>query len=131
MERMGQVSRLLSVIYLLFRLTNVIIASSICPICSKALFLPGVDTSPLVLIYLCGHAVHSTCALPDGVDLPDRPDTLASFLFSSMMANGQPGSQGANKALGAKLAYAATVRVRVRGCPVCRKQSGKGSHVMG
>jgi hypothetical protein len=110
-------------------------ASSICPICSKHLFLPSTDTtSSLVLIYLCGHAVHATCALPDPtVELPDRPDTLASFLFTSMMSSGNGDRKQGQvaKALGAKLAYAATVRVRVRGCPVCHKQSGKSSHGMG
>lgn len=107
------------------------IANTRCLVCDDYLFKPGdPDTAPLALAYLCRHMVHASCALPDKtIELPERPDPLANFLYTSdeRSRNIGPGRATA-KNLGAKLAYSATIRVRVKSCPVCEKLNrGKAS----
>ncbi|WVF72944.1 hypothetical protein IAT40_007762 [Kwoniella sp. CBS 6097] len=103
--------------------------SSTCPICTLPLFPAHTADSTLVLIYLCHHVVHASCALPDDVDLPPRQESAnLSYLLSSADTGGQAsllkgsggGKGGAWKVrhLGGKLGYAAAVRVRVGRCPI-------------
>jgi hypothetical protein len=86
-------------------------ADSSCAVCG--LFaLDGV-----ALFYLCRHLVHATCALPNpDVDMPERPESIAmsQLMHSDRRINSR------QRSLGSKLSYAAAVRVRVGGCPVCR-----------
>lgn len=57
----------------------------------------------------------------DMADLPlARPETLTNFLISDSSARSK--SRMAAKNLGAKLAYAAMLRVRLRSCPVCHEK---------
>ncbi|OCF38071.1 vacuolar protein sorting 41 [Kwoniella heveanensis BCC8398] len=118
--------------------------SSMCPICTLPLFPAHTADSSLVLIYLCHHVVHASCALPDEVDLPPRQEsTNLSYLLSSADSGGLHGTllkgSGGGKGgawkvrqLGGKLGYAAAVRVRVGRCPVCEKRGrGGGSNTLG
>lgn len=106
------------------------LASTACPICSKLLF-PHVDSAsqPLVLLYLCRHFVHATCAvLSEDIELPERPENAA---VTHLLMADKPGAAGnkaaLSRALGAKLSFAAMVRVRVGSCPVCKMHKGDAS----
>lgn len=99
-----------------------------CLVCKDYLFKPSdADTAPLALAYLCRHILHASCALPDkSIELPERPDPLANFLYTSDDRNRNVGPGRATaKNLGAKLAYSATIRVRVKSCPVCQQAMSK------
>ncbi|WRT70170.1 uncharacterized protein IL334_007164 [Kwoniella shivajii] len=95
--------------------------SSTCTICQLPLFLPSqkYPSQTLVLIYLCQHFVHATCALPEDVELPQRQENASVTYLLSESKNGSQGWK--SRALGGKLGYAAAVRVRVGRCPVCIK----------
>lgn len=102
-------------------------SKSVCELCGNPAF-PRTNTSetPLVLIYLCRHLVHATCAVTnDDVELPERPEnaTVTALLLADKPS--AAGSRAAQeRALGAKLAYEAMVRVRVGSCPVCAHRRG-------
>lgn len=83
-------------------------------------------SQPLVLLYLCQHFVHATCAVVGAdVELPERPENAAATHLLMMDKPGAAGSKAAlSRALGAKLSFAAMVRVRVGSCPVCKVQKG-------
>jgi hypothetical protein len=113
------------------------IGDSRCQVCSDYVFKPTSSLTPLAIIYLCHHLVHADCALLDTVSdsLPTRPDPVNSILFASQM-NSQSGSGAGSrrvdvlgKNLGGKLAYAATLRVKLGKCPVC-DVSSRGSSAM-
>lgn len=91
--------------------------------CSK----PAFTNSPsLVLIYLCRHLVHAECVLPEGVDLPVRQEnaSVAYLLADEGRMGGRRGAAWKARNLGARLGYAAAVRVRVKQCPVCESKQG-------
>jgi len=99
--------------------------SATCELCGQPAF-PHVPDPPLVLIYLCRHLVHATCAVTnDDVELPERPENAA---VTALLLADKPtpsGSRAAQeRALGAKLSYEAMVRVRVGSCPVCAHSRG-------
>lgn len=113
------------------------IGNTRCVICNDYLFHPEQPSlPPLAMSYFCQHLIHATCALPDkSIELPHRPDPLANFLYIGSNERAGTGSLGTARAMakniGAKLAYSATIRVRVGGCPVCRVEGEKGSVRMG
>ena len=53
-------------------------AQSVCAVCHNEAFKPGpsdTTSSTLVLVYLCRHTVHASCALlNDDIELPSRQD---------------------------------------------------------
>jgi hypothetical protein len=96
-----------------------------CELCGKPAF-PHTSDPPLVLIYLCRHLVHATCAVTnDDVELPERPENAA---VTALLMGDKPTATGSRvaqeRALGAKLSYEAMVRVRVGSCPVCAHRRG-------
>lgn len=95
-------------------------ATSTCAVCSKPAF-----TNPpsLVLIYLCRHLVHAECVLPEGVDLPIRQEnaSVAHLLADGGRMSGHGGAAWKTRNLGARLGYAAAVRVLVKQCPACER----------
>ncbi|KAJ9117531.1 hypothetical protein QFC22_004381 [Naganishia vaughanmartiniae] len=104
-----------------------------CQVCNDHVFKPTSSLTPLAIIYLCHHLVHADCALMDTVSdsLPLRPDPVNSMLFASQMNSQSGGGVGAprridvlGKNLGGKLAYAATLRVKLGKCPVCDASRG-------
>jgi len=100
------------------------LAKSVCEICKLPAFaLSNPANNPPTLIYLCRHIVHAACALPDsGIDLPTRPEAASiGYLLSS---ENRRSNAAHVKSLGGKLSFAAAVRVRVRGCPVCEHKKG-------
>ncbi|WWD19691.1 hypothetical protein CI109_104155 [Kwoniella shandongensis] len=108
-------------------------AKSTCAVCSLPAFPSAINQAapPLVLIYLCRHLVHATCALPDAdIELPQRQENASvTYLLSTSdkggLGMGGVGGQGWKvRNLGAKLGYAAAVRVRVGRCPVCEHGGG-------
>ncbi|KAK8853266.1 hypothetical protein IAR55_003968 [Kwoniella newhampshirensis] len=107
-------------------------AKSTCAVCSLPAFPTTIsqNTPPLILIYLCRHLVHATCALPDAdIELPQRQENASvTYLLSTSDKSGigmGVGGQGWKvRNLGAKLGYAAAVRVRVGRCPVCEHGGG-------
>lgn len=107
--------------------------TSRCAICSDYLFRPEQpEVAPLAMSYFCQHMLHATCALPDkSIELPQRPDPLANFLYIANNERSGSGSLGTARAMakniGAKLAYSATVRVRVGSCAVCRMEADRGT----
>ncbi|RXK35663.1 vacuolar protein sorting 41 [Tremella mesenterica] len=102
--------------------------SSTCDFCQLPLFPPSASSSsPIVptLGYLCKHLVHSTCSLLNAdVELPVREDAAVSHLLSGDRGKSVRTRQ---RELGAKLSYAAAVRVRVGGCPVCSHKRGEAT----
>ena len=78
------------------------------------------------LVYLCRHTVHARCALPHAdVALPPRPESAA--VNQLMSQDGRHGAKGFKRGLATRLGYAAALRVRVGGCPVCRRaKEGQG-----
>ncbi|WVO14232.1 hypothetical protein L204_101864 [Cryptococcus depauperatus] len=98
-------------------------ASSLCQVCSKPAFTPSYPS--LILIYLCRHLVHATCALPEDVELPLRQGnpSLLYLLIDNYKPSGNAGSGWKARNLSAKLGYAASVRVRVKSCPICEQDS--------
>ncbi|KLT39187.1 vacuolar protein sorting-associated protein 41 [Cutaneotrichosporon oleaginosum] len=106
-------------------------ATTNCLVCGKLLF-PHVDSAlqPFVLLYLCHHFVHATCAvLAEDIELPERPENAAvtHLLMADKYVAGS--KAGLSRALGAKLSFAAMVRVRVGSCPVCKLHKGDGTAV--
>jgi hypothetical protein len=100
-------------------------------VCGKLLF-PHVDSAsqPLVLLYLCRHFVHATCAvLTEDTELPERPENAAATHLLMADKHVAGSKAGLSRALGAKLSFAAMVRARVGSCPVCKFQKGDGSTV--
>lgn len=103
--------------------------------CDKALFSAGAGAKAsgpesLVLVYLCRHGVHATCALlNDDTELPERPENAAALRL--LLADNAPGAahlsshRAQQRALGSKLSYEAMVRVRVGPCPVCAHERGQ------
>ncbi|OWT37452.1 vacuolar protein sorting 41 [Cryptococcus neoformans Bt1] len=95
-------------------------STSTCAVCSKPAF-----TNPpsLVLIYLCRHLVHAECVLPEGVDLPIRQEnaSVAYLLADGGRMSGHGGAAWKTRNLGARLGYAAAVRVLVKQCPACER----------
>lgn len=108
--------------------------SSTCEVCGLPAFPHTTATSaPLVLIYLCRHLVHATCAAAahgDDIELPERPENAA---VTALLLADRPSSAGSRRAqqraLSAKLGYEAMVRARVGACPVCvhRQREGDGA----
>ena len=90
-----------------------------CAICGLAAFAPSAagPASSLSLVYLCRHLVHATCALlnPD-IELPPPAEHPA---INQLLSTERRGAKTQRRELGAKLSYAAAVRVRVGSCPVC------------
>lgn len=102
---------------------------STCQVCSRYLYHLDQETDdcPVVIIYLCRHAVHATCVLNDpSLELPARPEMVTNFLISDQTAHGK--SLMSVKNLGAKLAYAASLRIRVKSCPVC-SEAATATHI--
>lgn len=97
-------------------------ASTKCQVCE----LPAYDFTPLSppsLVYLCRHTVHATCALPHpDIDLPPRLDNPGVTHLLSGDGAARRSGKSLNRALGGKLGYAAALRVRVGGCPLCVKE---------
>ncbi|ORY33376.1 hypothetical protein BCR39DRAFT_563909 [Naematelia encephala] len=90
-----------------------------CQICGLPAFPPTANSAlaPLNLIYLCRHLVHAACALlNEETELPLRPDPVIAHLLSS---DGRRSRKTQQRDLSSRLSYAAAIRVRVGGCPVC------------
>lgn len=130
-------------------------ATSSCAVCEQPLFnsgsgggsagrAPGPGPGPstgsgpetLVLVFLCRHAVHATCALlNDDTELPERPENAAALRL--LLADNAPGAahlarhRAQQRALGSKLSYEAMVRVRVGPCPACAHARGQRAHRLG
>lgn len=113
----------------LFALTP---ATSTCAVCENPLFDASKTSGPesLVLVYLCRHPVHATCAvLNDDTELPERPENAAALRL--LLADNAPNAahlsshRAQQRALGSKLSYEAMVRVRVGPCPVCAHERGQ------
>lgn len=107
-------------------------ANSKCAVCEKPLFKDIKASGPesLVLVYLCRHAVHATCALlNDDTELPERPENAQALRL--LMADNAPNAahlsshRAQQRQLGSKLSYEAMVRVRVGPCPVCAHERGQ------
>ncbi|KAL7410874.1 hypothetical protein BDY24DRAFT_417479 [Mrakia frigida] len=100
--------------------------TSTCQVCSLPVFRPPPLPSrgqQVVLVFLCRHVVHATCALEDPSDeLPPREEGFKSSLLDSGDKKGRAGGARRNgRSLGAKLSYASSLRVKLpRGCPHCR-----------
>lgn len=64
--------------------------------------------------------------LPEGVDLPVRQEnaSVAYLLADEGRMGGRRGAAWKARNLGARLGYAAAVRVRVKQCPVCESKQG-------
>ncbi|WVQ84653.1 hypothetical protein IAT38_006808 [Cryptococcus sp. DSM 104549] len=101
-------------------------ATSTCAVCSLPVFPPLSPNPSLVLIYFCRHLVHATCALPEDVELPQRQEnqSVTYLLSDGDKGGGAGGMAWKARTLGAKLGYAAAVRVRVGRCPVCVHDDG-------
>ncbi|KIR53471.1 vacuolar protein sorting 41 [Cryptococcus gattii Ru294] len=95
-------------------------STSTCAVCSKPAFA---NQPSLVLIYLCRHLVHAECVLPEGIDLPVRQEnaSVAYLLADEGRMGRHGGAAWKTRNLGARLGYAAAVRVRVKQCPVCEQ----------
>ena len=90
---------------------KLIAAQSTCAVCG----LPAFANQKVTLLYLCRHIVHAHCALvnPD-TDLPERNESES---ISALLSSDK--SRVRRRALGNRLAYASSVRVRVGKCPSC------------
>jgi hypothetical protein len=101
-------------------------AQSVCAVCHNEAFKPGpsdTTSSTLVLVYLCRHTVHASCALlNDDIELPSRQDNQS---VNHLLGSGDK-IKSRRRELGSKLSFAASVRVRVGKCPVCKQ--GKGDN---
>lgn len=101
--------------------------ATVCQVCGKPAFPhTTVAAAPLVLVYLCRHLVHATCAVPnEDVELPERPENSA---VTALLLADKPTTAGSKRAqeraLGVKLSYEAMVRARVGTCPVCAHRRG-------
>ncbi|KZP00266.1 vacuolar protein sorting-associated protein 41 [Calocera viscosa TUFC12733] len=96
-----------------------------CPACDLPLFVAptaSADPEELALSFLCGHIVHAR-HVKGGTNLPvQQPNVVRGFLGSQARTRDR---------LGAKLAYASSVRARLaEGCPVChRSDEGEEENV--
>lgn len=103
--------------------------------CDKPLFAHAPGADALVLVYLCRHAVHASCAvLNDDTELPERPENAQALHLllsdNSGTAAHLPVHRAQQRALGSKLSYEAMVRVRVGPCPVCAQRKGERERVV-
>ncbi|KAF8339185.1 uncharacterized protein EI90DRAFT_3279515 [Cantharellus anzutake] len=105
--------------------------TQICPICHELLYPspqlsslninpPTSQSQPLVIVFLCRHAVHAHC-IRGGSALPRRADdTVLSFLRIDQNAPAFGGGAPMRDSISSKIAYATMVRARLEeSCPVC------------